>query len=181
MNIRCLAVLVALAACNGSAQKTAENLASSAPTQVKDAVTAAAIATKLAVIDFDSATAVRVGVNDGAATLTGQVRSQAVRRRFEAAAVTVAGVASVDDRTTVNPKVRSVRESLSDAALMTEINGTLLAQTGINALKVKTSVHNGAVTLTGAVPSSAIKATMLASVRGLSGVRMLVDRVTVHP
>jgi hyperosmotically inducible protein len=181
MRLLSVVVLAALAACSGGAQKTAESLASSAPTPLRDAALVATIATKLAAIDFDSATSVHVGVHGGLVTLTGQVRSPAVRAKFETAAHAVGGVRSVDDRTVINPKVRSVRESVSDAALLTKIDAVLLAQTGINALKVKTSVRDGVVTLTGAVPTAALRATMLDSVRTLGGVRTLIDRVTVRP
>jgi osmotically-inducible protein OsmY len=173
--------LLALSACSGNAQRTAQSLASSAPGQVKDAALAVAIKGKLATIDLDSSAAVNVDVNNGSVTLSGQVRSQKARRQFEAAARSIGGVRNVDDRTTVNPKVRSVRESLSDATLIARIDGTLLAQTGVNALKVKTGVHSGLVTLTGTVSSRDVKQTMLDSVRALNGVKSVVDHIQVHP
>jgi len=175
-----IATLAALAACSGSAQKVAQNLTSSAPAPVKDALLAATIAAKFATIDLDSSTAVHVGVAGGTVTLTGQVRSAAVRSRFDGAARSTSGVKTVDDRTSVNPKLRSLRESVADAALLTKVSATLVAQTGINALKVKPGARNGVVTLSGVVPSGAIKATMLESVRKLNGVRLLVDRIAVQ-
>ena len=170
-----------LVACSGNAQRTAQNLTSAAPGQAKDAALAVAVKGKLATIDLDSSAAVNVAVNDGAVTLTGEVRSPAVRKQFEDAARSIGGVRSVQDGTTVNPKVRSVRESASDAALVAKVAGTLLAQTGINALKVKTGVHNGMVTLNGTVAPEATKRTMLDSVRGLNGVKGVVDRIAVRP
>ena len=87
----------------------------------------------------------------------------------------------MNDRTTVNPKVRSVRESVADAALVAKVGATLIAQTGVNALKVKTTVHAGVVTLDGAVSSADLKQTMLNSVRALNGVKSVVDHIAVHP
>lgn len=174
------AALALLVACNGDAQKAAQNLASSAPARMKDAVLAAAVATKLATIDLDSASAVHVRAAGGTVTLTGQVRSQAVRTRFEAAARAIGGVRAVDDRTALNPKLRSVTEKVSDAALAARVTGVLAAQTGVNVFKVKTGVHDGVVTLSGTVPSQPIKETMLGSVRRLGGVRTLIDHIAVR-
>jgi len=174
------AALAVLVACSGDSQKAAQNLASSAPAQVKEAVVAAAVVTKLATIDLDSASAVHVGVAGGTVTLTGQVRSHAVRTRFDAAARSIGGVRSVDDRTTLNPKLRSVREKVSDAALAARITGVLAAQTGVNVLRIKIGVRAGVVTLSGTVPSKPVKETMLESVRRLDGVRALIDRIAVR-
>ncbi len=173
--------MFALAACSGTAQRQAQSFASAAPGQLKDAGLAVAIKGKLATIDLDSSAAVDVVVSNGVATLSGEVRSQSVRNQFEAAARSIGGVRSVQDRTTINPKVRSVRESASDAALLAKVDGTLLAQTGINAFKVKTAAHSGVVTLSGTLSSQGTKQTMLDSVRRLNGVRSVVDRITVHP
>ena len=181
VKISWLLVLLAVTACSGNAQRSAQNLASTAPGQAKDAALAVAIKGKLTTIDLDSAAAVNVAVNDGAVTLSGQVRSEAVRKQFDDAARSIGGVRGFDDRTTVNPKVRSVRESASDAALIVKIDATLLGQTGINALKVKTAAHSGVVTLSGTVSSQATKQTMIDSVRGLNGVKNVVDHIAVRP
>ena len=173
--------LLALCACSGNAQRTAQNLASSAPGQLKDAALAVAIKGKLATIDVDSSAAVDVAVTDGSVILSGEVRSQDVRQRFDAAARSIGGVRGVSDRTTINPKVRSVRESVSDAVLVARVDGTLLAQTGFNALKVKTIAHSGVVTLNGTVSSGDVKQTMLRSVRTLGGVKSVVDHIQVRP
>ena len=179
--IACIAALVTLAACSGNAQRSAQSLASAAPGQAKDAALAVAIKGKFATIDLDSSAAVDVAVNNGAVTLNGQVRSQPLRKSFEDAARSIGGVRNVDDRTVVNPKLRSVRESAADATLVVKVDATLLGQTGINALKVKTAAHSGVVTLSGTVSSQATKQTMLDSVRRLGGVKNVVDRITVRP
>ena len=181
MRLLCALVLCTLAACTGNVQKAAQNAASSAPTQAKDAALAVAVKAKMATIDVDSAAAVHVDVTNGSVALSGEVRSQPVRKQFEDAARSVGGVRALVDRTIVNPKLRSVRESLSDAALLAKVDGTLVAQTGINALKVKTSARGGIVTLSGTVTSGATKQTMLDAVRKLGGVRGVVDRISVQP
>jgi len=79
---------------------------------------AVAVKAKMATIDVDSAAAVHVDVTNGSVALSGGVRSQPVRKQFEDAARSVGGVRALVDRTIVNPKLRSVRESLSDAALL---------------------------------------------------------------
>ena len=177
----CMLAVFALVACSGNAQRSAQDIASSAPGQAKDAALAIAIKGKLATIDLDSSAAVSVAVNDGTAVLTGEVRSQTVRAQFDSAAQSFGGVRSVQDRTTINPHVRSVRESVADAALVAKVDGALLAQTGVNALKIKTAARSGVVTLSGTVSSQATKQAMIDSVHGLGGVKSVVDRIAVHP
>ena len=73
-----------------------------------------------------------------------------------------------------------VKQGAADAALATQVAGMMAAQTGVNAFTVKPSAHDGIVTLTGTVPTPEIKATLLAAVRRVHGVRSVVDRVEVR-
>lgn len=156
--------LLLLVSCSGGASKNAGN----------DALVTAGVKAKLAGVDVDSATAVNVGVTNGAVTLSGQARDDGERSAYVAAARSVDGVTSVDDRLSVNPKLRGLREQSSDAALAARVSAAIAAQTGVNVFKIKTSAHDGVVTLDGSVPTPAIARTAVDAARGVSGVRRVV-------
>ena len=75
IRICAIAGVLALAACTSSQQKSAQDAASAAPQQASDAILAASVKARLATIDVDSATSVRVEASHGNITLSGDVRS----------------------------------------------------------------------------------------------------------
>jgi len=164
-----------------AAQNSAQSLASSAPRSVKDGLVAAGVKAKLLAVDIDSAKAVRVSVNNGRVTLDGQARSEKQRGAYEDAARSVGGVTGVVDRTSINPRMQSTRQSAGDASLTARVATALAAQTGVNVFSVKTSSHNGIVTLTGTVHSQAVKNAMLETAHRVNDVRTVVDRLSVAP
>ena len=178
--VRCilLALFCGLTACT-AAQKSAQSLSSSTPSNVKDGLIAAGIRAKLLTIDIDSAKAVRVSVNGGRVTLDGQARNEAQRREFEKAASSVAGVAGVVDRMSINARMENTRQTADDAALTARVAAALAAQTGVNVFSVKTTSSGGVVTLSGSVHSQAVKSAMLETARKVSDVRSVVDRLSV--
>ena len=163
-----LAVLVA-ASCSG-AHKTAAN----------DAYLSAAVKGKLATVDVDSATAVRVSVSHGAVTLAGEARSAAERQAYVRAARSVDGVVSVDDRLDVNPHLQGLREQTSDAALAARVSAAIAAQAGINVFSVGVDARAGVVTLHGTVSRPSIARTVVETARTVSGVRRVVSRIVVR-
>ncbi|MDQ6929395.1 MAG: BON domain-containing protein [Candidatus Eremiobacteraeota bacterium] len=181
VQIRAAAVtaLLLLAACTSAQQKSAQDATSAAPQQAQDAVIATGIKAKLAAIDVDSATAVHVAVDNGNVTLSGEARSRDQRNQFQTAARSVGGVKSVRDTTRVNPNLRGARESLGDAGLAAKVMGAIGAQAGVNAFRIHAAVKDGAVTLTGSVPTAAIKTTVLEAARKVEGVRTITDRLDV--
>lgn len=172
MRATALCCAAVLAACNAQQQKQAQST-------VNSAALAGAVHAKLATIDADSLTAVKVETNGGVVTLTGQARSAQERAAYDSAAATVNGVTHVVDRLAVNPDVRGPRESLDDAALAAKVTANITAQAGINAARIKPSVRDGVVTLSGTVSSVALKSTVLQTARKTSGVKSVVDRIEV--
>lgn len=174
-----------LAACTAqqqqSARQTVNSVASSAPGGAKDALIATGVSARLAAIDVDAATSVHTSVRDGTVTLSGEARSRQERTNYERAARSIDGVTGVVDNVRVNPHLRGAREALTDAVLQTKVAGAIAAQTGVNVFHVKTSAHNGVVTLTGNAASRAIKETMLASVKKVNGVTRIIDNIQVKP
>ncbi|MBV8244394.1 MAG: BON domain-containing protein [Candidatus Eremiobacteraeota bacterium] len=173
------AFAAALAGCSASQQQSVQSLASGAPQQAHDVVLAASVKAKLAAIDLDSATNVGVRVDDGRALLTGSVKNPAQRAAFESAAKSIGGIRSVEDRTIVNPHAHSAGEQLQDAATATAVSANILAQAGVNAFKVRSTARAGVVTLTGDVPTQALKTTILESARKTPGVKTVVDHLVV--
>lgn len=172
LRVTAICAAACLTACNAQQQKQAQDT-------VNSAALAGAVHAKLATIDADSLTAVKVETNGGVVTLTGQVRSAQERTAYDSAAETVNGVTRVVDRLAVNPAVRGPRESLDDAALAAKVTANVTAQAGINAARIKPSARDGIVTLSGTVPSAALKATVLETARKTSGVKSVVDRIEV--
>ena len=170
-----------LTACSEQAQKSAQDAASAAPGTAKDALIAGSIKTKISAIDLDAATSVNVAVSNGRVTLTGEVRNEGERGQFENAARSVEGVTGVSDTTRINPGMHGPKESLGDAGLAAKVAASLAGQTGLNAFHIKTQAHDGIVTLSGALPTQAIKDTALETARHTDGVRSVVDRLTVNP
>ncbi len=136
---------------------------------------------KLVAIDVDAATSVRVAQDNGVIVLTGQARSATERDQYARAAASVDGVASVRDQLAINPRVQGAREDAQDAALAVRVSATIAAQSGVNAFHVTPSVHQGIVVLSGGVPSRATADVIVDAVRGVPGVKSVVNRIAVRP
>ena len=98
----------------------------------------------------DGITGVTASVNDGVATLTGEVADQTVKTRAEASARTVEGIKSVTNNVTTRPLVQAT-PAAADPALTGKITENLknAGCTGANV-----TVSGGTVTVTGTVPSA---------------------------
>ena len=94
--------------------------------------------------------------------------------------VTLQGVRHVTVKIAVNPNAPTGNELAEDAALGTRVRFALAQQTGMNAFKLDVDVHRGVVTLSGAVPSRAVKTVALDTVRGVDGVKGVVDKVKIQ-
>jgi hyperosmotically inducible protein len=179
-----LLLLPLFAGCTSAQQQQAQNtvnsVGTSAPQQLKDAYVVAAVKAKLIGVDADSSTAVGVGSDRGAVTLTGQARSDSERQAYDAAARSVQGVVSVVDRIAVNPHLRGVREQTGDAALAARVSAAIAGQAGVNVFHVNVSARRGIVTLEGTVPTPAIARTVVDTARGVSGVTNVISRITTQ-
>ncbi|HTV72205.1 MAG TPA: BON domain-containing protein [Candidatus Acidoferrales bacterium] len=177
-----LTLLFSLLAATGAASSAddAQSKTSVALAHAKDDLIVAAVKARLLAADLDTATDVSVSSHGGAVVLSGVVRRPDEIRRLSDAAAGVSGVHSVETHLTVNPSIRPATQQISDAALATEVVARLAAQTGINAFSVKTSVHDGHVTLTGGVHSRSVKSLLIATAKSTSGVKSVEDHITVN-
>jgi len=170
---------VLLAGCGGdSGSRAPEPTISAAAGTLKDALIIAAVKAALTAEDPDSTTTVGVAATGGVVTLSGSVRSAAIRTRCEERARAIAGVTSVVDRLRVDPHGPRIKEQVGDVALAARIQAAIAAQLGFE--KISVEVHGGVATLSGSVPDAKTKATALATARGTSGIRNVVDMVRVE-
>ncbi len=70
-------------------------------------------------------------------------------------------------------------DAIGNAALTSAIKTKFLADTAISGLKIDVDSNNGAVTLTGTVPSAAEKTRAVRVARATDGVKSVVDRLKV--
>ncbi len=177
--VRALAMLAAasLAACSKSdqdqAQRTFERGANDVwiCTQVRASATA---------LDPATVSLVKIECSPGLVKLSGEVRSAQERDQLIAATRKVDGVKAVAAHITVNPKAPTGNEIADDVTLATKVHVAIAGQTGVNALKIGVAVHNGVATLTGEVPSPAIKTVAVDAARGVQGVKGVVDKLSVQ-
>lgn len=168
------AAALTLAACSAQQQQSASSSAN-------DTYLVTAVGAKIASVDVDAVTRVHVSANHGAVTLTGQALSADERLSYERAARSVNGVTSVRDELTVNPRAEGLRGQASDVALAARISAAIASEAGMNTFHVQPSVRKGNVTLRGKVPTQSVHQTILQTVRGVPGVKNVVDQLHVGP
>jgi hyperosmotically inducible protein len=130
LSLLCVAVILFVAACGKS-----------------DADLTKAVNAKLAA---DGVTGVTATVNNGVATLTGEVADVTVKAKAALSAKSVDGVKSVTDNTTVKP-LPVATPAAPDQALLGKITENLKKA---NCGTAVVTVNNGKVTVTGAVPDA---------------------------
>lgn len=115
---------------------------------------------------------VKVMVEGGWVTLTGEVNWEYQRRSAAAAVRYLMGVTGVSDQITINPKV-------SQSAVKSDIEAALKRRAHSDAQKISVDVNGADVTLTGAVHSWSERDLAKQSAWSAPGVRNVVDNMTV--
>lgn len=131
-------------------------------------------------LDPATVSLVKIECAGSTVTMSGQVRSAQELQQLVAAARKVDGVKVVNSRITVNPKAPTGNEIADDVTLAGKVRVAIAGQTGVNALKIDVSAHRGVVTLTGGVPSAAIKTVAVDTARGVNGVKGVVDKLQIQ-
>lgn len=162
------------AACSAPQQQSAQ-------TSAQDTYLTTAVAAKLASVDVDAATAVHVSVDRGIVSLSGQAHTVDERAKYEDAARSVGGVKGVRDDLVVQPGFKGLRGHAADAQLTVRVSAAIASQAGGNVFHVTPSVNDGVVTLDGSVPKRSVHDTIVDSVRHLSGVKAVIDRIQIRP
>ena len=173
-----VAVLAVLSGCTAPPQAPPQSAVTRAPTTVlRDALILAAVRSALLADDPDASTSVGVSVANGVVTLRGTVKDERVRRRMVDHAQETVYVRAVVDRLRVDPRRQRLSDRIGDLALAARVQTALGAQLGMQNVIVR--VERGVATLDGTVSDAATKRTMLATARGVRGIRNVVDRIRV--
>lgn len=77
--------------------------------------------------------------------------------------------------------MREARSKTADAALTVQVESAIAAESGVNAFHIKPKVHDGIVVIGGTVPSRATEDVIVQAVRGVPGVKSVVNHITVRP
>jgi osmotically-inducible protein OsmY len=122
-------------------------------------------------------THIGVAVNHGAVTLSGEVDSYPEKLHAGEAALRVRGVTAVAQEITV----RSEYGALTDVDIARSAAEAIDRSIDVPAGKVKVSVHDHTVTLTGSVPWHFQHDSAARAVRYLKGVHDVVNIITIKP
>lgn len=117
-----------------------------------------------------------VKVDNGVATLKGNVDNEAERAKA-AALARVSGVTRVDDQLEVGSK--GLKNAVTDTALTTKLKGQFVADEALRGSDVSVTTNNGVVTLTGTVPSAAVRQKAVDMARNSDGVMRVDDKLRV--
>ena len=119
-----------------------------------------------------------VSVNNGVATLTGTVDTQAEKSDAARLAL-VGGIVGVDNRLDVGSK--GIREAVSDSGVTAKIKGQLIADEMTRFGDVSVKTNNGVVTLTGSVSDEQALKQVLRVASSAPGVTRVENDLTIAP
>jgi hyperosmotically inducible protein len=122
--------------------------------------------------------AIRVVVNNGVATLTGTVDTQAEKSDAARLAM-VGGIVGVDNRLDVGST--GARQAVSDSGLTAKIKGKLTEDEMTRFSDVAVTTNNGVVTLMGSVPDQEALKQVLNVARSADGVIRVENDLTIAP
>jgi hyperosmotically inducible periplasmic protein len=139
-----------------------------------------AIKTKLAADDDVKAYQIDVDTHDKVVTLNGAVDTTQAKNRAEEIARMQKGVTQVVNNLSVTAAGPAVMP-MGDEALTAAVKGKLVADTTVAGLRIDVDSREGVVTLSGTVRSQAEKDQALQLARDTTGVKDVVDRLTISP
>jgi hyperosmotically inducible protein len=173
-----------------AAQKTA--------TVMTDAEITAAVKTKLLADSKVGGLKIDVDTDHGVVTLSGPVHSGTERAQALRLARNTGGVKSVKNKLVMETagttgknepkdsikddtkqKAGQVKEAVTDASITAAVKTKLLADTQVGGLKIDVDTKDNVVTLTGEVRSAAEKAEAIRLAKTTTGVKSVVDKLTI--
>ena len=132
---------------------------------------------------------IEVEVHGSQVVLTGQVEQRSTQELAEEVALSVPGVRRVDNRVTVaeavsrTPVGQAVSHTeleVQDAVLEARVGRALLGEIGRYAFDVEVESTDGAVSLRGTLPDAERKSLALRTAEKISGVKKVVDLLSVQ-
>lgn len=133
---------------------------------------------------------VKVKVDGGVATLSGDVATAAQKAEAEKLA-TIDGIARVQNDIAIDPDedrslgermkagMSKTGEKISDAWITTKVNWFFVGEDALEGSKIDVDTKDNVVTLTGTVTSQAGRTRAVALAKQTEGVKSVVDRLTV--
>ena len=130
---------------------------------------------------------IEIQVAGGNVVLSGTVEKSNTRELAKQAALSVKGVASVENRLQLGSgpaakaknSARHAKASLNDALLEVKVKARLFDQVGGNAMKIKVEAADGVVTLSGSVPSKNIRETAVDTAKTTGGAKRVVSSLRI--
>jgi hyperosmotically inducible periplasmic protein len=195
--VLCLA-LGFMAGCNENSsraeQKENPNQVGATETRSDTAITAE-LKGKITDSELLDNTDISVETNNGVATLTGTVATEAQKAHAEELAKNTKGVLSVDDKLVVNPEkskgmvgnaeektkegYSEATETLSDARITSEVKLKFAADDTVKALNIDVDTDNGVVTLNGEVNSKNELQQAIRLAKSIDGVKQVKQNLTI--
>ena len=130
-----------------------------------------------------------IDVSGGSVTLGGTVHHKATQELAEEVALSVDGVKDVTNDIKLAPSdssqppvaraVGKAERETDDAILESRVKLKLIDNLGMKAFKVEVEAADGTVSLRGMLPSEAMKDTAITATKGTSGVKKVIDLITV--
>ena len=173
-------------------------------TVLTDAEITSAVKTKFLADSKVGGLKIDVDTSHGVVTLTGPVHSSAEKNEAIRLAKTTAGVKSVVSKLTVETaattgttdkvkaetkeksaqakdKAVDAKDVTADASITAAVKTKLLGDTKVGGLKIDVDTKDNVVTLTGKVHSAAEKAEAVRLAKTTTGVKRVVDNLTIEP
>lgn len=195
--VLCLAVGF-MAGCNENnsraEQKENPNQVGTTETRSDTAITAE-LKGKITDSDLLDNTDISVETNNGVATLTGAVATEAQKAHAEELAKNTKSVMSVDNKLVVNPEkskglvgnaeektkegYSEAKETLSDARITSEVKLKFAADDTVKALNIDVDTNNGVVTLNGTVNSKNELQQAIRLAKSIDGVKQVKQNLTI--
>lgn len=120
-----------------------------------------------------------VDVRDGVVRLSGAVETEAERKEAEDLARSVDGVKAVKNEIRLGDP--TMGDLFSDAWIVSKVKAKLAADPEINPFRIDVDAVQGVVTLSGTVPSRAVRKEALEHAENTKGVRRVEDRLVLEP
>ena len=152
--------------------------ATTAPSEVTDALNAVSVKSTLLDKLGADALGITVTVSGEKATLTGQVTKSPSQGLAKEVALSVKGIKKVDNEVTVRNAegaVAASESSVNNVALEMKVKSILLTEIGANALKIEVEVVDGVVSLRGKLNDANTSKAAVEKTRAIKGVKKVVD------
>lgn len=159
-----------LSTCVALALVASSAWADSMGASIDDAALTAKVKTSLVENPATKARQIDVETSNGVVQLNGFVDSAAARAEAEKAALSIAGVKSVDNNLQVRAGERTATIAMDDTAITAKVKSALIADSRTKAHQIEVKTYKGVVSLGGFVSSSAEKQAAESVTENVSGV-----------